>query len=78
MRRLKVEFDAKRGIYQRVVQEEDVLSEIRQMLELNGARVFRAIERVPNCYRCGKWLGASEAGTPDLTIIFPVGTVQEK
>jgi hypothetical protein len=72
MRRLKVEFDAKRGVYQRVVQEEDVLGEIKQMLEINGARVYRSIERVPKCYRCGQWLGASEPGTPDISGYFKI------
>lgn len=51
--------------------EEDVLGQIRQLLEVNGARVFRAIERVPKCYRCGQWLGSSEPGTPDLSGFFP-------
>lgn len=70
MRNLKVAFDPVRGVYHRVLREEDVLGQIRTMLELNGAKVFRAIERVPKCYRCGQWLGASEAGTPDLSGIF--------
>jgi len=69
MRRIKVALSS-RGIYERVVLEEDVLSEIRQMLELNGATVFRAIERIPKCYRCGLWLGASEAGTTDISGYF--------
>lgn len=71
MRRIKVALSA-RGIYERVVLEEDVISAIRQMLEINGARVYRAIERVPKCYRCGCWMGASEPGTPDLSGFFPI------
>jgi hypothetical protein len=59
-----------RGIYEPVLSEEDVLCRIRTLLELNGARVFRAIERVPKCYRCGCWLGFSEPGTPDLNGYF--------
>lgn len=59
-----------------VMSEEDVLGQIRSMLEANGARVFRAIERVPKCYRCGQWLGASERGLPDLFCIIPPGTVE--
>jgi len=69
MKRIKVAL-SKRGVYERVVIEDDVLGEIRQMLELNGARVFRAIERVPKCYRCGNWMGISEPGTPDLSGYF--------
>jgi hypothetical protein len=61
---------SERGVYERIESEEDILGEIRQMLELNGARVFRAIERVPKCYRCGLWLGSSEQGTPDLSGYF--------
>lgn len=59
-----------RGIYERKESEEDILGACRQLLELNGARVFRAIERVPKCYRCGCWLGSSERGTPDLSGYF--------
>lgn len=32
--------------------------------------MFRAVERVPKCYRCGCWMGSSEAGTPDLSGFF--------
>lgn len=59
-----------RGIFEPQMSEEDALSQIRGMLEVNGARVFRAIERVPKCYRCGCWLGSSEPGTPDLSGYF--------
>lgn len=63
-------FKSERGVYERVLTEEDVLGQIRQYLEILGARVFRAVERVPKCYRCGQWLGASEPGTPDLSGYF--------
>jgi hypothetical protein len=59
-----------RGVYERTIREEDVLGACRQFLEINGARVYRAIERVPKCYRCGHWLGVSERGTPDLSGYF--------
>jgi hypothetical protein len=59
-----------RGIFERSITEEDVVGQCRTLLELNGARVFRAIERVPKCYRCGCWLGSSERGTPDVSGYF--------
>jgi hypothetical protein len=61
---------SERGVYEPALREEDVLGVCRQLLELNGARVFRAVERVPKCYRCGLWLGSSERGTPDLSGYF--------
>jgi hypothetical protein len=63
-------FDEKRGVWQFAKTEEHVLCEIRTYLEILGAKVFRAIERVPKCYRCGLWLGHSEAGMPDLSGYF--------
>ena len=62
---------SERGIYEPVLTEEDVLKQIRSYLEALGARVYRNVERVPKCYRCGCWLGVSEAGNPDLTGLFP-------
>lgn len=59
-----------RGVYERSISEEDVLGTCRTLLELYGARVFRAVERVPKCYRCGQWLGSSERGTPDISGYF--------
>lgn len=59
-----------RAVFERSITEEDVLGSCRTLLELNGARVFRAIERVPKCYRCGCWLGSSERGTPDISGYF--------
>lgn len=51
---------SERGIYEPVMSEEDVLCQVRQMLEINGARVFRVIERIP-------WgRTKSEGGIPDL------------
>ena len=64
-----------RGIFERSIREEDVLGACRQFLELNGARVFRAVERVPKCYRCHAWMGSSEAGTPDLSGYFYKGAI---
>lgn len=55
-----------RGVFEPAMREEDVLGQIRQLLEARGARVFRSIERVPKCYRCGQWLGSSEKGLPDI------------
>jgi hypothetical protein len=69
MTRLSIE-KSERGVFEIKRREEDILGEVRQMLELNGARVFRAIERVPRCYRCHCWLGSSERGTPDLSGYF--------
>lgn len=58
--------------YEPALSEEDVLGLIRNWLEvIMRAKVFRAIERVPKCYRCGLWLGSSEAGTPDLSGLIP-------
>jgi hypothetical protein len=48
------------------VKEEIILSQIRMLLEINNAVVFRSIERVPKCHHCGQWLGFSESGIPDL------------
>jgi len=53
-----------RGIYERSLTEEDVLIAIRQYLELNGARVFRVVERIPWGRR------QSEPGIPDLFCWF--------
>lgn len=53
-----------------VMDEEQTLGQIRDMLRANGARVFRAIERVPKCYRCGIYMGSSEDGTPDISGYF--------
>ena len=47
--------------------ENDVLGAIRQLLEANGARVFRVVERIP----WGKT--KSEAGIPDLFGWLPKG-----
>lgn len=58
--------------------EEDVLGQIRAFLEFNGARVFRVIERVPKCYRCGLWLGSSERGHADLEGWWPIKTLNQR
>lgn len=55
-----------RQVFERSITENDILGAIRSILEMNGARVFRAVERVPKCYRCGCYLGSSERGLPDL------------
>lgn len=49
-----------RQVYERQITEEDVLGQIRQLLELNGARVHRIVERIPWGKR------TSEKGIPDL------------
>lgn len=56
---------SEREIWERSIKEEDVLGQIRQMLEVNGARVYRVIERIP----WGKT--KSEGGIPDLFGWFP-------
>ena len=66
---------SERGLYERKITEDDVLGQCRTLLEFNRARVFRAIERVPKCYRCGCWLGSSERGTPDLSGYFIQGMI---
>lgn len=54
-----------RGIYEPKITEEHVLGAIRQLLELNGARVYRVVERIP----WGK--KTSTPGIPDLFGWFP-------
>jgi hypothetical protein len=49
-----------RQLWERSIREDDVLGQIRSMLEVNGARVFRVVERIP----WGKT--TSEGGIPDL------------
>lgn len=49
-----------RQIFERTLTEEDVLGVCRWLLELNGARVHRVIERIPWGKR------TSEKGIPDL------------
>src|SRR5512139_2740399 len=51
---------SERNLYERKMTEEDILGVIVQMLELNGARVFRIVERIP-------WgRKTSTPGIPDL------------
>lgn len=69
MKRIRKIIKTARG-FEPAMSEEDVLGQIRTLLEANGARVYRAIERVPKCYRCGCWLGTSERGTPDISGYF--------
>lgn len=56
---------SKRGIFEPIQTENDVLGAIRTLLEANGARVFRVVERIP----WGKT--KSEPGIPDLIVIWP-------
>lgn len=49
-----------RALFERSITENDVLGAIRNLLELNGARVHRIVERIP----WGKT--KSEGGIPDL------------
>jgi len=56
-----------RGVYERKISENDVLGAIRQLLELNGFRVWRIVERIP-------WgRTKSEPGIPDLAGYFRHG-----
>lgn len=50
---------SERQIFERSITEEDVFGACRQLLELNGARVHRVVERIP----WGK--KKSEPGIPD-------------
>ena len=56
---------SERGIYEPKISEEDVFKACRQLLELNGARLFRIVERIP----WGKT--TSEPGLPDSFGWFP-------
>ena len=59
-----------RQIYERSITEEDVISAIRAVLEINGARVHRVVERIP-------WgRKTSEPGIPDLFLWWPAGNVE--
>lgn len=72
MKRIRKIVLSDRGVYEPEVSEEDRLGQIRTWLEVvMKATVFRAIERVPNCYRCGCRFGSSEPGTPDLNGLIP-------
>lgn len=54
-----------RQVFERTLTENDVLSAIRSLLELNGARVHRIVERIP----WGKT--TSTPGIPDLNGYWP-------
>lgn len=53
-----------RKIFERSIKESDVVGAIRTLLELNGARVFEIVERIP--WGRSKYARKSEAGIPDL------------
>lgn len=58
-----------RQIFERSITEEDVFGACRQLLELNGARVHRVVERIP-------WgRKKSEPGIPDSFGWWPRGFV---
>lgn len=56
-----------RQVFERSISEEDVFGACRQLLELNGARVHRVVERIP----WGK--KKSEPGVPDCFGWWPKG-----
>jgi hypothetical protein len=56
-----------RQIYERSLREEDVVGAIRNLLEANGWRVHRIVERIP----WGKT--TSTPGIPDLLVVRPGG-----
>lgn len=58
-----------RQIFERSISEEDVFGACRQLLELNGARVHRVVERIP----WGK--KKSEPGIPDSFGWWPNGII---
>jgi hypothetical protein len=59
-----------RQLYERSIRESDVVGEITNMLEVNGARVWPIIERIP-------WgRKTSTPGLPDLTGWFVLPTRQ--
>lgn len=51
---------SERGIFEAQITEKDVVGAIRNLLELNGARVFEIVERIPWGKR------TSTPGLPDL------------
>jgi len=57
-----------RAVFERSIKESDVVGAIRNLLELNGARVFEIVERIPWGKR------TSTPGMPDLCGWFPKGT----
>ena len=65
----KIVFNKARGVYEAALTEEHVVGVIRQLLELNGARVNRIVERIP----WGKT--TSTPGVPDLAGWFTKPTV---
>ncbi len=60
---------SERQLFERSISEEDVFGACRALLELNGARVHRIVERIPWGPRGRK----SEAGIPDVFGWFPAG-----
>lgn len=69
MRRIRKIVKSARGIWEPEMNEEDVVIQIRAMLELNGARVHRIVERIP----WGKT--TSTPGMPDLVGWWPASHV---
>lgn len=75
MKRARKLIKSERGIFEPAMSEDDVLGQIRAMLEANGAKVKRHIERIPYCPRCHKPIGRpSEGGIPDLSGYFTINS----
>lgn len=67
MGRVREKALSERGVYEIPLTEEMVIGQIRQLLELNGARVHRIVERIPWGKR------TSTPGIPDIAGWFPRG-----
>jgi hypothetical protein len=62
----------KKGIYELVTKEEDVVEEIVTRLWLSGVPIYRERERVPVCPHCKAFVASpSESGHPDLHGVVP-------
>lgn len=67
-RSLRIE-KSNRGIYEPVLTEEHVISQIVPGLVYRGFKVFRIVERIPRRGRCGQVIGKfSTPGIPDLHV----------
>lgn len=63
-----------RKVFERSISEEDVFGAVRALLELNGARVNRVVERIP----WGPKGRKSQAGIPDTFGWWSVQEVYER
>lgn len=76
MKRIRRIAKSERGIWEPVKNEEDIVSEIRHLLTLNGAHVYRVVERIPTRDAYGRVRGrCSDSGIPDLQGFLVAGSV---